>query len=167
MRTPMKKPTPQHNKHHPKPSIVVDYYNQIGNEKKLPLPQSFMEKVCDELLEWAFKDQEAFHIRSFFRDRRIGKNTVAAWRAKWPQFAEAYLEAKDAVGERRESCAAGIGHKKFDVTVWSRTQHKYDSDSHDMWREDQAFLAQTKADNKDGERTIIVMKDYPNAGEQK
>jgi len=152
-----------HNKQTRRPSIVLDYYCQIGNEKKWPLPQSFIQKICEELLEWAFKNPEAFHIRAFFRDRRIGKNTVAAWRAKWPEFADAYLEAKDAVGERRESCAAGIGHKKFDVTVWSRTQHKYDSDSHDLWRDDQAYLAKTKADNQDNERTIVVLKDYPDA----
>lgn len=143
-------------------SIVKDFFRQVGNEKKLPLTQSFFVKLQEALIEYAQRD-DVYFIKPFFREQRIHSDTIARWQEKYPEFKRTYQFAKEIISERREAAAAGLRKQKFDVTVWAKTQHLYDNDAHLLWRDDQAYLAKTKSENNDNERTIVVLKDYPEA----
>lgn len=141
-------------------SIVQAWYDMPSREPKLPIPEHIIQKIADELIDWAYETPDAIVIGDFFKPRRIYRQAYEHWRKIYPFFNDAMVEALLTLGERREKMAFQM---QASSRVWEKTARLYDCRMDKQWHADQEFMAKLKLDSESNEPKYIIIKDFPDA----
>lgn len=123
-------------------------------------PDSHLQKLGKECLEWAKSDAEPIKIRQFFRDRDYDYEDIERFRVKSVEFSRYYEMALDVIGDRREAAAY---NKKASENIVAFTMALYDPDWKKL-RQEKADLARDISAKNTGNITV-VMNPIPNCDE--
>lgn len=89
----------------------LTYYQKYKNMQSWQtreLSEAFVEKLSQDLMEWADKD-DSLHITKFLRTIGMPENVFYPSLEKYPSLHNAYWYAMTSIGERRET--GGLFHK--------------------------------------------------------
>jgi hypothetical protein len=81
---------------------VWEEYTDMFTMKQKPYNEAFINRICQEGLQWAIHDPDALILEEFFLKLGIPQRTWSRWKQRWPQFDEAVIEMKTAIAIRRE-----------------------------------------------------------------
>lgn len=142
--------------------MSFDFYKDIKSYQEKPISVAAIEKLSEDLIEWAMNDMDALKIKPFLRARGIGSNDVKRWRKKFPKFDRAYAETLEAIGDRRE---IGAIKKLYDCAFIARSMVHYDK----QWKESEEWRANLKNQEQENKPTtfIIQMPDFSKKVEEK
>jgi hypothetical protein len=117
--------------------------------KYKPVTEAFIDRISNELLNWAQNDNDALKLTEFFNKKRIPKSTWEAWN-RYPIFKAARALAVEALGNRREK---GAITRKYDATTINVMMPLYDSD----WKENVEWRAKLKSESETAQvpQTVI------------
>ncbi len=110
------------------PGIWTTVYKGILQMKDNPIPDIFIEKLANELLDWVENDPKANSIQQFTSQRRISRSLFENLCAHHPMLDEARIIAIEQLGAKRESMAL---EREWDVSMIKAVQHKYNKDWED------------------------------------
>lgn len=130
-----------------------EYRNLFTNEEH-HVNETFIERLGDELMKWAFEDENALVMTQFLRNKGIPTSTADKWLKKYDHFRERWCEARLAIGERRE---IGMIKKKYDINAIRPVMHHY---SH-IWKNSEEWRASLRnktEENKQANVTVVIEK---------
>ncbi len=87
-----------------KTSQWVEEYLNFFTGKMQPVPESFLDKLAEELINYA-ETTDVLRIEWFFTKKRMLPQSGRNWAAKYDKFGEAYKTAQFILGMRREKLA--------------------------------------------------------------
>ena len=122
----------------------IDEYYSYKSKKKEILTTTSLERICDELVEWATKEDDAIKINQFLALKGIPYGTWHNWIEKNEILRNAVAHAKMIIGNRREY---GAMTRKFEAGNTMYVMSLYDPDWEKMLRL-RAEIADKKEDNK-------------------
>lgn len=132
---------------------VAEEYQHFFTGKKIPVSIKFINQLCLDLVKWAYRDETALTAGSFWLIKSIPFRTGRSWREKYPQLKQAYEDAKQIIGIRREE---GSLLRKFDNATFFRTAANYSED----FRDTAVFQSELKAKQEEkGKASITVVLD--------
>lgn len=99
-----------------------DEYKDFFTHRKIPVSHAFIDKLAEDLINWANNDESAIIAEKFWYLKGIAPNLAQVWRKKHPALKAAYEIAKKRIGIRREE---GSLLKKFDNATFFRTALNY------------------------------------------
>ncbi len=134
--------------------IVFDEYRDMFTLRMKPITPASLEKIGQELIEWALHDTRALKITQFFHERGIGSTTIKKWRDKHPSFDETYVYAKEVIGNRREM---GGLQGEYDSGMVRSSMPIYD----DEWRSTEEWRSKLKDTSGQQGNVRVVIEQYP------
>ena len=141
------------------PAKYYDQYRDLFTFRMKPIPESFIERISQELVEWARTNPDALVLSDFFYDHGIGFRVATEWTKNHPILKEAYEDAKRLIGNRREKGAIKKIYEPGMIRTVMNLYHKEWEDL-EIWR---AELKQ-KQDEKTQQNNISwLMEKYPNS----
>ena len=137
-----------------------DEYKDFFTKRWTPVSERFLERLCDDLIDWASDDsKKALTAEKFWQIKGIPFCRAKEWRDRFPPLKEAYENAKKMIGIRREE---GSLLKKFDNSTFFRTALNYSQDFKETSEWDSNL--KQKADEKTQAATIQwVLEKFPNS----
>jgi hypothetical protein len=118
--------------------------------KDVPVPNTTLIRLGEELLTWAEHDEEALTISKFFSKHKISYSTLFHWKKRCPELDESYHIAKELIGVRREEGALKGKYKENTVI---KTLGIYSQE----FRDDENRKAQITKDINQGSATQVVL----------
>ncbi len=137
-----------------KPTRVFIEYRDMFTFRMTPISPEGIEKVAQELLDWAMNNNDALKVTQFYHKKGLSGTTVARWKELSPSFNEAHGEAKAIIGNRRE---IGGLKKDFDSGIVRTSMPIYDK----SWRKNEEWRSTlNKEKPTEGGTKIIIMEKY-------
>ncbi len=142
-----------------KSSTVVDkeakrvsffFYRDIFTGLEAPMSDKGIERLANELVEWAQKDPDALKLSQFHFDKGISYKTWGEWRNKFPELQQAVNDAKQIIGNRRET---GALKNKLNAGMVHYSMSFYDPE----WKEESVRRAALKEGSSDGAKTSFTV----------
>ena len=136
------------------------YLQAFGNsevDRPRPIPEGkALEKLGEELLQWARIDMNAIKVRKFFRAKNYDHNDITNMLASSIVFKRYYYMALDEIGDRRETMGF---EKKASEKIVCFTMPLYDPD----WkaRQVEESLLKQQQLGKDTGNIIVHMAPIP------
>lgn len=118
-----------------------------------PVTETFIEHVCEKLLEYACSPNPLF-VENFIREMRIPRRTFYNWVKKFPKLAETLEEAKFYIAYGR---ALGVAKRQLDRTFVMHNQYRFGSE----WRDDDTYNAALKKKEEDSDGKVINVYTSP------
>jgi len=136
---------------------VVDYYKDLFTLREKPASMAVIERICQDLVQWAVETDDALTLGQFFLDRKISPRTVQRWAEKYDVASEALSLAKCAIGVRRE---VGAIKGQYNVPMIMSQQAKYDKSWQKLeeWRAELRARSQVNAPTDT--RYTVVVEDF-------
>lgn len=106
----------------PTPNRWTTVYKDILTMTDKPVPKVFIDRLCDEMLEWARNDNLANNISQFTAPRGMKRTLLNYLCSQHPQLKEAYELTLETLGARRETNAL---IKDWDSNYAKQMQHFY------------------------------------------
>ena len=135
-----------------KVALIDEYHNFLSFKKEI-LTTSTLDRICQELIEWVCKEEEAIKINQFLALKGIPYGTWHNWMEKSEKLKEYVAHAKMIIGNRRE---LGAITRKFDSGNTIFMMPAYDVDWEKMLRL-RAEIAEKKENSK-GPGWVIIEK---------
>lgn len=129
-------------------SALFDYYCDQGL-KQQPISLQGLEKLAEEVVEWAFNDESARKLRPFFNEKGITSRDIKRWSKRSKKFKHAYSMAKAAIGDRRED--GGLTNK-LNASIVIKGLSKYD----DEWKALETWRSEMKTKEKENEKEPTI-----------
>lgn len=143
-----------------KPKVVMlDEYFNFMTFKKDFITNTMMERLAQELVEWASTNDDAIKIKQFCALKGISEKKWHDWYTRYDVLREAHDHAKTIIGNRRE---AGAMTRKYADGPTTFMLPMYDSDWGEMM-ERRAKLA--SKDDDSGGTKVVVMEKYAEVAE--
>jgi len=127
--------------------------------KMKPVPESFIDKISQELIEWAKNDPSALILRDFFYDKGIRISTAQKWAKKHTILKESVEDAKFLIGSRREK---GAIKREYDPAMIKPVMINYDPE----WKKSEEWRSKLKqeADQKTQQANIQwILPKFPDS----
>lgn len=116
-----------------KPSIKKEQYGKLKRDitdydaifqwRSLPVSQTYIQALADNLMAWADdEEEEALRLDDFVDSRRLHYSTFHQWIAKYECLKEAHAYAKRRIASRREK---GALKKQYDSSLTARVIGHY------------------------------------------
>ena len=121
-----------------------DEYYSYKTKKKEFITTSQLDKICDDLVDWVTREEEALKIKQFIALKGIPYGTWHNWIEKSEKLKMAVEQAKMIIGNRRE---VGAITRKFDSGNTMFMMPHYDHDWEQMLR-----LRAEISEKKDGSK---------------
>ena len=112
----------------------LDEYKNALEMKEVAVSDSSLERMADDIVEWAIDNKDALVVTDFFNLKGISYRRWLKWVEKNELLSEAYQLAKEIIGGRREGLAL---KKKIDGSIMKSTQAHYSP----VWRDEQRIMA--------------------------
>ena len=145
-------------------NLAVDAKIGFFSYQQMPVSEGFINKLAEELVQWALEDDDALKLTSFFLSRRIGSRTFYRWAEKFPILDEAREVALEAIGNRRELAAL---KNKLNSTMVISQQAKYDKSWWALEQKRAELKASTQQKGDTDIRYTIVVDGYEKEEEKK
>lgn len=132
-------------------------YRDIYTGAIKSMNENGINRLCDEVTDWARNDVDAFKLSQFYLHKGISRKVWLDWCNKWPRLQEATESAKELIGNRRE-----IGAIKHELNYGpiGYTMPIYDAD----WKEETTRRAALKDVNSEAKSSIsVTMYPIPNS----
>lgn len=136
--------------------VVFDEYRNMNTFRIYPVTVEYIEQVALELIEWAKDDCRALKISQFFTRQGISTTTVKKWRDKSPVFDEAYVYAKQIIGDRRET---GAIENEYDSGMIRSSMPIYD----DEWKMNEEWRSKLKDQSGQMGNVKVVIEQCPSS----
>lgn len=135
-----------------------DEYPDVYAFKTTPVSEVLLDRLFQELLDWAESNEDALKITEFFLRKRIGSDTVARFRARDKKYDDAYNHALQLIGNRRE---IGALKRKLDSGIVAYTMAHYDP----SWVKLAEWRAALKkeSEGQQGNNITVVMETFPSS----
>ena len=142
-------------KKHPKMAAFkwVTQYKDFFQQKMVPMSENGLERLANDIVNWAINDPKALKISQFILKRGIHIDTYYDWVKLYPIIKDANTIALQAIGDRRE--IAGL-YRKLDGNMISFTMPAYDK----TWKELQEWRAKLKEKETNNETKVVVIERY-------
>jgi len=85
-------------------AVWVEEYLNFFTGKMQPVPEAFLDKLAEELINYA-ETTEVLRIEWFFTKKRMLPLSGRNWAKRYERFGEAYKSAQFIIGMRREQMA--------------------------------------------------------------
>lgn len=133
-----------------------ELYDDIYAYTTTPISEVFLDRLFQELVEWAESDEDALKITQFFLRKRISSDSVKRFRARDKKYDQAFQHALAVIGNRRE---IGALKNKFNAGIVGITMPRYDKE----WVELLEWKAaiQKSADGQQAGAITVVMESFP------
>lgn len=152
--TKIKKQTKTRDKSSKESPWIEDYLDCFSMKIK-PVTEAFLERLGQELIQWAEREEKQYKIAPFFDKRRIGWSTYDRWAKEHPKFGAAYNLAKSILGTRREY---GALERKLDAGTVIQMMPHYDQEWKQMVKERNEMKAQANEKASGGTQFVIMEK---------
>lgn len=132
-------------------------YRDIYTGAIKSMNENGINRLCDEVTDWARNDVDAFKLSQFYLHKGISRKVWLDWCNKWPRLEEATESAKELIGNRRE-----IGAIKHELNYGpiGYTMPIYDPD----WKVETERRASLKEGSSESKSTVLVtMNPIPNS----
>lgn len=132
-------------------------YRDIYTGAMKSMNENGINRLCDEVTDWARNDVDAFKLSQFYLHKGISRKVWLDWCHRWPRLQEATESAKELIGNRRE-----IGAIKHELNYGpiGYTMPIYDAD----WKDETTRRAALKDVNSEAKSSITVtMNAIPNS----
>ena len=144
-----------------KPGAYYEIYKDYFTGRKKPVPKRFIDKLGEDLVEWALKNNNALILTQFFLRKGIGSCTLYDWIKRFPDFKRSCEHAKQLIGNRRE---IGAITRKYEAGMIRTTMRLYSKDWKDL--EDLRSDQRQKRDQTVTQNAIQwVMEKFPTTKE--
>lgn len=114
-----------------------------------PMNEVGIERLANEITEWARDDDQALKLSQFYLKKGIGGVTWRSWCKRFPQLQEAHDVAKELIGDRRE---IGALTYKYHYGVVAYTMPFYDK----QWEDETVRRSALKESQSDAKSSVIV-----------
>jgi len=131
-------------------SVWLEDYLDCFTFKMKPVTDMFIERISEELIQWALNDPNAIKLTQFFNAKRIPYLTWNRW-VKYEKFATAKDLALSILGDKREH---GGLTKKYDASMVQFMMPKYDQD----WKDVIAWRAKAKAEAENSTEPLVITR---------
>lgn len=148
-----------------KTSKWVEEYLNFFTGKMQPVPESFLDKLAEELINFA-ETTDVLRIEWFFTKKRMLPQSGRNWANKYPSFGEAYKTAQFILGMRREKLAMD---RNITEGITIKSLYKFDPMYAEI-RQDEinAKIEVAKANSDNLQRpTQIILGELPGLAEYK
>ncbi len=132
-------------------------YRDIYTGAIKSMNENGINRLCDEVTDWARNDVDAFKLSQFYLHKGISRKVWLDWCNRWPRLQEATESAKELIGNRRE-----IGAIKHELNYGpiGYTMPIYDAD----WKDETTRRAALKDVNSEAKSSIsVTMYPIPNS----
>lgn len=132
-------------------------YRDIYTGAMKSMNENGINRLCDEVTDWARNDVDAFKLSQFYLHKGISRKVWLDWCNRWPRLQEATESAKELIGNRRE-----IGAIKHELNYGpiGYTMPIYDAD----WKDETTRRAALKDVNSEAKSSIsVTMYPIPNS----
>ena len=121
-------------KNKPKVALLEVYRNFLSKKDDI-LTTTTVERLANELVDWAYNNPYALRINDFLQTKGIERDVWDDWRHKYPDLAAANRMALMVLGNRRER---GLMERKFEPGSTNFMMPHYDKDWREMivWKSD-------------------------------
>ncbi len=122
-----------------------------------PMNEAGINRLADEVTDWARNDVDAYKLSQFYLHKGISRKVWFEWCDRWPRLLQATESAKQLIGDRRE-----IGALKHELNYGpvSFTMPFYDPE----WKDETVRRASLKESNSESKSTVLVtMNPIPNS----
>jgi hypothetical protein len=122
-----------------------------------PMNEAGINRLAEEVTDWARNDVDAFKISQFYLHKGISRKVWLEWCDRYPRLQQANESAKQLIGNRRE-----IGALKHELNYGpvSFTMPFYDAD----WKDESIRRAALKDVNSEAKSSIsVTMYPIPNS----
>ena len=92
-----------------------------------PVNEAYLRALCEQLLNWAHTDSDAFDIDEFFENKRVWDSSVNRWGREHEFVRDAVEQAKRILGTRRHKTAF---KRITDGSIMLKTQHMFKKEWH-------------------------------------
>jgi len=130
---------------------VIDQYRDIFTFRMRPVSEAFLERLAKDMVDWAYNDDNALKITTFYISKGISATTMNRWYKRNEILKLAHDIALMIIGDRRE---IGAIKNKYNTSLVMSQMAKYDS----SWWELEKKRAQLRADTKKQEESNVVFK---------
>jgi len=136
----------------------LDEYKDLFTHRLTPAPILFIEKLSEQIVEWAYNNEDALVLDRFWFSKGISTMVIYNWRKKHKVLDNACLLAKQMIGIRREE---GGLTKKLDSNMVTRTAAMYSLD----WKALEEWRAKInqKEDKSDTSNITFVLEQFPDS----
>lgn len=110
-----------------RPYKYFDEYSDLYTGRLVPVPETFLERLGQELLRWSEEEGKDYQLKitQFLRKKGIPRKTYYQWIERSPILKNYHEEALQALGDKRESKAFN-GEGNVPITMF--TMPHYDPD---------------------------------------
>ena len=113
---------------HKTPYKMIEEYYSFLTFKREPLSDGGLDRMCDELIEWARSEDHCGRITEFRLKKGIGEEKWVEWLAKYPRLAASEKEARQILGIHRYKKAI---NRETSEGIFKFLQYRYDNE----WKE--------------------------------
>lgn len=99
--------------------------------KMKPITQGFIDRISQELIQWAQNDPDAIKLSQFYTKKRIPRHSFYGW-VKYPIFKDAKELTLEIIGARRE---LNTLKREYDASTNNQMMHIYDPE----WKEHREY----------------------------
>lgn len=133
-------------------------YRQVGSWKMVPYNDAALERLANEIYEWASKDEDALVLEEFYLKRGISCSTWIRFKERSPALKEAHNHALRLIGIRREK---GAIKSKMDFRAIASTQPRYSKTARQVeeWRANLRAKANEDSDKLTNVKVVIEKYD--------
>ena len=79
----------------------IDTYVDPLLMREVAVSESTLERLSEDIVQWALTDKEAIYVTEFYTSRGISSYVWYCWRNKYPKLQHAYDLAKEIIGVRQ------------------------------------------------------------------
>lgn len=137
-----------------RPYKLIDEYYSFITFKREPLSDRGLDRLCDELLDWAKNGEHCCRIMEFRILKGIGIEKWEEWLVKFPSLAQAEKEARQILGIQRYKKAS---NRETSEGIFKFLQYRYD----DEWKKADEYHNEQKRkllEKTNTEPTTIIVK---------
>ncbi len=137
--------------------VVWFDYQCIYTGLMKPMNEAGINRLAEEVTDWARNDVEAFKISQFYLHKGISRKVWLQWCDRYPRLQQANESAKELIGNRRE-----IGALKHELNYGpiGFTMPFYDAE----WKDETVRRAALKEGSSEARSTVVVtMNPIPNS----
>lgn len=146
----------QDNTNLPKPAkIAYDNYRDMLTFRMKPVSDHFIDKLAQELVDWARNNEDALKLTQFFVQKGIDISNLYRWEERNETLKTAHEFALMCIGARRE---IGAIKKKYDAGIIASTMAHYDP----SWKDLEEWRAMLRRKELEQNQTkFVVIERFP------
>jgi hypothetical protein len=132
----------------------IDTYKSPLDMKSVAITDTILERLGEEIVQWAYKDPDAFCITEFALKKGIPLTNWYTWLSKYPEFHEAYDMAREILAVKREK---GVAFGTYRDSMIKQVHGHYSR----IWRDEHKRVADVEKGSSEATTPFVVVPEYP------